>query len=226
MRVAIVTYRKDLLKENLKRIGHKVVKHRPEIVVALGGDGTFLWAEKVYPGVPKVFIYDSKTCPKCSIVNVADVLAKLGIMKFREEIKLEAFVGKKKISALNDINIHYTPPRALRYDVQVNGKSVAENVIGDGVVVSTPFGSPAYFHSITGKTFRKGIGIAFNNLTKKMKTLVVKDDSVIKVVIKRENGIAAWDTEPKPLKIKEGTEIIIRKSPVSVKVALFKKDRK
>jgi NAD kinase len=106
--------------------------------------------------------------------------------------------------------------------VQINGKLVAEDVIGDGIVAATPFGSTAYFHAITGKKFTKGIGIAFNNPTKKMRTIIAKDNSEIDVIVKRETGILAWDDSLKTIPIKEGDVIKIRKS-APAKVCLLKK---
>jgi len=222
MRIAVESRRENNIAEILKRLGHKVVKWKPELVVAFGGDGTFLRAERNYPNVPKVFIYSSKTCKSCCVNDVEKILQKIPGFKFREEMKLEAEIKGKRIFALNEINIHYNPPRALRFDVHVNGKLVAENAIGDGVVVATPFGSTAYFHSITQRKFTKGIGIAFNNLTKKMRSIVAKENSEIEVVVKREPGIVAWDDCLKTIPIKEGDVIKIRKS-APVKVCMFKK---
>ena len=42
----------------------------------------------------------------------------------------------------------------------------AEKVIGDGLLVATPFGSSGYYRSITGGLFESGIGVAFNNVHK------------------------------------------------------------
>jgi len=48
---------KDVLKlaRQLKSLGHDVVRARPEIVISFGGDGSFLWAERTYPGRPEAF---------------------------------------------------------------------------------------------------------------------------------------------------------------------------
>lgn len=42
----------------------------------------------------------------------------------------------------------------------------AEKVIGDGLLVATPFGSSGYYRSITGGVFEIGVGVAFNNVHK------------------------------------------------------------
>ncbi|MDD5182480.1 MAG: hypothetical protein PHC66_04945 [Candidatus Nanoarchaeia archaeon] len=222
MRIAVESRRENSIAETLKRLGHKVTGWNPELVVAFGGDGTFLRAERIYPNVPKLFIYSSETCKSCCVNDVENILQKIPGLKFREEMKLDAVIHGKRISALNEINVHYNPPRALRFDVRINGKLMAENAIGDGVVVATPFGASAYFHSITGRRFTKGIGIAFNNLTKKMRAIIAKENSEIEIIVKRENGIVAWDDSLKTIPIKEGDIIRIHKG-APVKVCLFKK---
>ena len=83
-------------------------------------------------------------------------------------------------------------------------------MIGDGVVVATPYGSTAYFHSITGKRFPKGIYMAFNNPTKTMKPVRIKDK--VKIKIKRENAMVFADNCRKIFMLRPGDEVIIKKS--------------
>jgi NAD+ kinase len=220
-KVAIVSYFKPQIKKFLKNAKF-VESTKPELVIAYGGDGTFLYAEEKYPGIPKLFIYHSNTCRKCSIKNVKHII--MGLNKYHPKtfFKIEARIGKRTITALNDINLHYNPPRALRFKVKVNKKIIADNVIGDGVLISTPFGSNAYFRSITGKSFKKGVGIAFNNSTKRLKPLIVSENSKIEIEILREKGIVAFDTSKKIIKIKKGDRILVKRSNKKVNVLLFK----
>lgn len=224
MRVAVVSYKKGLILPTLKKFGHKIVTKNPELVIALGGDGTFLCAEEKYPNKQKLFIYHSSTCEKCSIHNFEPIISGISKLEKKLLLKIEADVKGKKLFALNDINIHYCPPRALRFNVEVNNKTVAENVIGDGVVVSTPFGSTAYYYSITGKSFEKGIGIAFNNPTKKRNPIVVPENSKIEIRILRENGVVAHDTSKTLIKIKKGDRISIQKCKKCTPVMMPKKE--
>ncbi|HDQ60045.1 MAG TPA: hypothetical protein ENN30_02520, partial [Candidatus Woesearchaeota archaeon] len=117
MRIALVSNKSELIKKDLKELDIQTVKKNPDYVLAFGGDGTLLASEEKYPGVPKIFIYYSGTCLKCSVGDFKHALkfALENPEKFSEFILLEAEIGKKKIVALNDINIHYTPPCALRY---------------------------------------------------------------------------------------------------------------
>jgi len=80
------------------------------------------------------------------------------------------------------------------------------------VVISTPFGSTAYFHSIARKDFEGGIGIAFSNTTKPTEHLVVDEKSTIEVEISRGHAVLVADNNPKVIEIIEGQKLIIKKS--------------
>lgn len=209
MRVAVVSYEKEKLKELLK--GHKKVWFRPEVVVCFGGDGTLLYAEQKYPGVKKIFFY--KNCRKFTMLD-----------DFKEEMKLDVFLnGKKVFTALNDVNIHYRLPRALRFSVKLNCFELGE-IIGDGVVIATPFGSNAYYKIITGGNFNKGIGIAFNNCANEVKSKIVDEDSAIEININRENGFLGFDTCNKVYELKKGDKIIVKKSKEKAYIAMRRRE--
>ena len=200
MRVAIFSFYKGKLKE-LKDFlkGHRIVKRNPELVVCFGGDGTLLEAERVFPGVRKLFFY--KTCRKLKFYE-----------NYKDYLKLDVFLnGKKVLTALNDVNIHYKLPRALRFSVEVNHFDLGKNLIGDGVVIATPFGANAYYRVITGKGFTKGIGIAFNNVMAEKSHKVVDENSQILVNIDREEGLLCVDSNDKVYKLKKGDKILIKK---------------
>ena len=83
-----------------------------------------------------------------------------------ELLKLVVAVHGRSIWGLNDILLRNSDIRStVRFSVTVNSEPLTDEVIGDGLVVATPFGSSAYFRSISNTTFRTGIGIAFNNCT-------------------------------------------------------------
>ena len=68
-------------------------------------------------------------------------------------IKLKATTKQKKIVALNEINIHHKlPTKAIRFYIKF-GKNKIINLIGDGVIIATPFGSTGYYKSVGGKFF-------------------------------------------------------------------------
>lgn len=216
MKVAVVGRHRRYVEEELPKYGLKLSKKNPDVVISYGGDGTILQSEIMYPGIPKIFIRHSYLCIKChgdEYTKFLRYLSKKKKFKIIKEIKVEASVNGKKLVGMNEVNIVSEKPIfAVRFDLSVNGKSIARNVIGDGVVVATPFGSRAYFYSIARKTFKNGLGIAFNNSRKKMKNLVIKDSSIIKVKILRDGGWVIADNNPKFIHVSAGDVITVRKS--------------
>ncbi len=214
------------LKKQVKGFGLKLVEKNPDFVISLGGDGTYLFAMRTYPSAPKILIRDSSICHKCNKEKLEHILADIKTHDYiiEEHIKLEAKLGKKGITAVNDIGIRNDMPmEALRFEVYVNGKKVNKEFVGDGLIAATPFGSTAYFKSVTGKTFKKGIGIAFNNITEKHAPLIVSENAVIKIKIKRKDADLFYDNDPKIIKVKEGSVITIRKSNKNAKIIRLKK---
>lgn len=198
-----------------KRMG-KIVEHgRPDTVISCGGEGTFLFAEMKYPNAPKLLLryrqpYLTKKA-KAKLEKVLGALAR-GQFKIKNETKVEASVwGKKakKVVALNEINIHYEPPRAMRLRIFLNNKRLYD-FVGDGLIVATPYGSSAYFYSIAHKIFSDGLGIAFNNPTKKMSAIVVPKSSKIRVDVLRIKGVLAYDCSPRLIRLQEGDKIEIK----------------
>ena len=229
MKVAIIGLEKSFFEKEIKKEKKlRLVKSNPDVVLAFGGDGTFLFAEQVFPGIPKVLVKHNSSCKKCNnhkykIIIDALVNKKFKIVNF---MKIQAFVKGKKIVALNDINIHYKPPRAVRINLEVNNKTIAKEVIGDGVIISTPYGSSGYFQSITRKTFKKGIGIAFNNPVKKIKEKVIQQNSVVKVKVVRGPAVMCADCNKKIILLKTGDVVKIKKYNQFAKILEINKIRK
>ncbi|MCK4588835.1 MAG: NAD(+)/NADH kinase [Nanoarchaeota archaeon] len=203
------------VKKDVINAGFELVDKNPQLVISYGGDGTLLVTERVFPGVPKLSIKNSLTCRKCHDVSLAMALEKIKNQEYEIEelIKLEASVnGEKKLICMNDLVIRNdVPTHALRFSVEVNERK-HKHLIGDGVVMATPFGSTAYFNSITRREFTRGIGIGFNNLTKPKNHLQVKDDAVISIKIERRTGVLVADNNPKFVRIQAGDLITVKKS--------------
>lgn len=219
MKVAVVSRDKDLISRWLNHHGLKKVMKNPDIVIALGGDGTFLFAEQKFPGVPKVLIYHGSLCEECRVHDFGYILDCLKNKKYsvQESMKLEILFKGKKYLALNDVNVHYTPPTALRYEVLVNDDNFGTH-IGDGVVVSTPYGSTGYYKSITRSRFSKGIGVALNNIVNGSKSKVVSSSSILKIKILRGPGVLAVDCVKKTLNLKSGDVLTLRKAKTPAKL--------
>ena len=105
--------------------------------------------------------------------------------------------------------------------MDVNGKKVDKELIGDGIVVSTVFGSSGYFYSITRKTFNRGVGVAFNNITVKRKPLILADP-VIKLKVTRHEAVVSADNDMKTVTIDEGDSVVVKKSDKIAKVVVMR----
>ena len=76
--------RVKLMGKNLADVRPKILERNMEIVednfdlvIAHGGDGTLLWAERDYPGIPKLPLRDAATAPQCHDHGYDQVLDRL-----------------------------------------------------------------------------------------------------------------------------------------------------
>ncbi len=219
----------NLIKPLVIKTGFEIVKSKPDFVISYGGDGTLMQSEHEFPGIPKIILKGSLICKKASCFTNEEILSRLqshrgssirsgkkikkGKFKIKSYFKLEAIAGNKKIVAVNDIVLHNNNARhAIRYRVWINGKELGKEVIGDGAVIATPFGSTAYYRSITDSFFELGIGLAFNNSTEQFDHMVLKEDSEIKIKIVRGPAVVYGDNQEDHIDLLTDGEIVIRRS--------------
>jgi NAD kinase len=209
-------YKKILLKD------HNAYSKKPDIVISLGGDGTLLLSERLYPSIPKIPIRDKSICMVCNWNSLYPILKRLEKEKYKikEYSKLESFVKGKRLLCANDFVFrNKNPYEAVRFDVYINAKKTSH--IGDGVVISTAFGSSAYFYSITKKNFKSGIGIAFNNIRDRLRYKILKDG---KITIKVTRGKATFscDNSKDIIQLKEKDTFTVRKSKMKMRIIKFR----
>lgn len=198
-------------------LGFEVVIDNPDVIITYGGDGTLLSAENQFPLIPKLPVRNSDICKKCTSHQDEVVLKKLlaGELKIKEYQKLETTLLYKNLYALNDFVIRNSDPtHTIRFTTSVFEKLL----IGDGVVISTPFGSTGYFKSVSGQTFDKGFGVAFNNTTEKVEPLLLKDDASITFQLARGKATLSFDNSPDIFIIDEGPELIFKLSDHIAKI--------
>lgn len=193
----------------------KKYKQDLSLIISYGGDGTLLGSERDYPDLAKLPIRASKICNHCySTQNLENIFKaiKAGQLKPKSYLKLEAGFGRHQVLALNEINIKCQHPNlALRFSYDIDQQSYKDN-IADGIIIATPFGSTAYFKSITNTVFDHGIGIAVNNSVHPTPNNIVSDDSWVTVTIDRQKAYLLADNNPKIYKLKPGDKIVIKKS--------------
>lgn len=199
------------------RQGFEIVSAKPDVIISYGGDGTLLASERKYPGVPKLPIRDSLICKKCPDHKEEVLLQSLlnAKLQIKEYQKLETTIFYKTLTALNDFVIRNTQPiHTIRFKITPQDKLL----IGDGVVISTPFGSSGYFKSITGETFQKGFGLAFNNTTEQVPPVFFKDDDIVTFKLIRGTATLSFDNNPDIFKVDEGSELIFKLSNQTAKI--------
>ncbi|MBD3155331.1 MAG: hypothetical protein GF368_01605 [Candidatus Aenigmarchaeota archaeon] len=205
---------KPELKEDIEKYGFQYSEKKPNIIISIGGDGTYLRSERKWPGIPKLIVKDSSVCVKCETDDLGKALEKIKKKdyKIKENIKLETNIKRKKLKCVNEFSFRNRyATTALRFYLWVNGDRTDE-IIGDGLIFATPFGSTAYYKSVGGEEFEKGIGIGFNNPTVRMKDLVVKEDSKIEFKINRGDAVFNADNNPRIISLENGDIIRVKKS--------------
>lgn len=201
----------------VKDLGFEIVNSNPDIVISYGGDGTLLASERLYPGIPKLPIRDSLVCKKCPDHGEKVLLQNLlkDKLKLKEYKKLETTFFYQTLTALNDFVIRNAQPmHAIRFQATGTKKLL----IGDGIVLSTPFGSTGYFKSITGETFERDWGLAFNNITEKEPPIFLKDEETIIFKLIRGNATLSFDNNPDIFRIDEGSELQFKLSDQVAKI--------
>ncbi len=202
----------------------RITSEDPDVVVCYGGDGTLLAAELKWPGIPKVPILNSAVGHRCIRHPVSDIITHLaeGTLVSNRYAKLECAIHRSDaaeperiLTPLNEINVNKERMNsAVRYRLWTNGQPYDEGkeILGDGFIVCTPFGSTAYFSKITRGIFTDGIGIAFKACNKRVNHLVMPSDSVFRVRITRGPALLAYDSAEEFTPIGEGDELAVREN--------------
>lgn len=128
----------------------------PDVVIFVGGDGTFLRAVKTYinkiSDITFIGINEGSLgfYPNYGVEDLDDILIALKndrYVKYSFSL-LEGIIGTKTIFAVNEIRIE-NPFHVFNADVYVNGDYL-ESYRGNGLCVSSSNGSSAYNKSLGG----------------------------------------------------------------------------
>ena len=235
MKVLITGKNSKDLEPTVKQLGFEVVEENPEVIISYGGDGTLLASERQFPGIPKLPTRNDSVSKKCPEHETEILLKKLtqGQLELKEYSKLETKIdlstsseqGVKTLFALNDFVIRNKEPmHSIRFTVTSHSHPVPDTgsinnlLIGDGIVISTPFGSSGYFQSITRQTFEGGLGLAFNNTTEKMEPQFFSENDEIIFKLVRGNATLTSDNSPEIYTIPEGSELTFKLSSEKAKI--------
>ncbi len=209
MRALLLGKKAEKVRAYFSQFKIKEVKSNPQVIITYGGDGTLVGAECKYPGIPKVPIRSKDHCLPCPEHTIESILGRLVRGKLPRQLfpKVEMrWHGKRKVG-LNEVGVHITKPAsAVRFRLYVNGQPyVAEEIIGDGMVVASAFGSTAYFRSLTQGSFRQGLGLAIVNSTNPIHWAVLRETDTIRMEIDRGPALGLADNDPDHWKLEAGS---------------------
>jgi NAD+ kinase len=195
-----------------------------DLVVSLGGDGTLLRAAHlaVPHGIAVVGVDFGRMGFLTAIArrDFESVLENLLRSGFETEPRtvLEATVGQKRFLAINDVHIDRKQHgHTVTFGISLSGEHVAD-IPADGIVVSSPTGSTAYFLSAGGPILAPGLeafGIApICPHTLFSRPLVVSATEKIRITVPPDGGGAhVYADGRQEMELPPGSSIEIARAP-------------
>lgn len=210
---------KTKIKSILKESGVKVVERDEDIIIAYGGDGTFLDAMR--SGKPVLPIRSGRSVGYLSDIDLPmlkKVLKNINKIKIISLPVLVVSGSNENKYAINDV-ILSGRGRSIRFNILVNNDPIAKRVIGDGVIISTPLGSTAYNLSANGPVLlSKSISLTLNNPHSHRKiSYVLGYSDTIQLEVKSDAEIICDGRVDEALVLNKGS---------SVRISLSKKKAK
>jgi len=154
--------RKDWAKQLVSEVesllverGHKIVRKGADITICIGGDGTILYAHHKGRLEGKIIGIGSKTSYVCQLVNDSWENSLIQLIEHGVTVpimSIEASISGKTFKSLNDFVVHTNNYRIIKLEVSMKNTNTLFS--GDGVIISTSLGSPAYAYSAGGVAFQ------------------------------------------------------------------------
>lgn len=208
IRAAICGRHLDDLRGLLKGYPILIDQKDPQVVISHGGDGSLLGAEREWPGIPKCPLRDRRMNPKCAEhpdERVLDLLVRGELAESRVVKLIARTADGRELVALNDLILSKSIiTSCVRYRLWLDDELYKGQIVGDGLVVATPFGSTGYFRNITHSLFRVGVGLAFNNCSDQVNHIVLDRRTVIRAEVIRGPAVLVADNDPTQLELDEG----------------------
>ena len=205
--------------------GLTIVESSPDVLICYGGDGTLLAAEAEWPGIPKVPVLNSRIGHHCIHEDIHEVIARLarGELVANKYNKLRCAIHRKGhpeprhiITPLNEISVQKQRTNsAVRFQLWIDDEEYEHGleIVGDGFIVCTPFGSTSYFSKITRGAFICGMGIAFCASDQRTNHIVVPPKTLIRLRITRGPAVLAHDSSQEYVELTGGDELVVQEHP-------------
>lgn len=196
-----------------------------DLVVSLGGDGTLLRAAHyaVPLGIPIIGIDFGRmgfltAVGRHDYASVLETLLRTGVDTEPRTVLEATLDGGRRFLAINDVHIdRKMHGHTLTFGIVIGGEHVAD-IPADGIVVSSPTGSTAYFLSAGGPIIAPGLdafGIApICPHTLFSRPLVVSASEIVRISVPREAGGAHFYADGRlEADLAPGSSIEIAKAP-------------
>lgn len=126
-----------------------------DILVIVGGDGTVFSAAKEYS---KAALFSIKRLKLAKSIGIETALKKIrdGNYTIEKVMRLEVRYKKFKDWGINDIVVFRDDENANRFRIYSDEKDLyGDEIVGDGVIISTPYGSAAYNWNAGGPVLKE-----------------------------------------------------------------------
>jgi len=151
---------RETLIEKLLSGGFEVVEEEADLCIAIGGDGAFLRMIKKTNFNSNTYYIGINTgtlgfAQEVKVEDLDSFIDKLNNNEYKieeigvEEVTVTHSKGTSKFYALNEITVRDMNLNTCKLDVFVEDE-LLENFVGDGLLISTSFGSTAYNLSFGG----------------------------------------------------------------------------
>lgn len=149
------------LPKQVRRVPEKKIAHGADLVIAIGGDGSMLYAARRIAGrqIPLLGInrgrlgFLADVGPEHMLARVDEVIAGKYVSEQRMLLLVDLMNDEEIVAsgmALNDVVVkRHATGRMCEYQTFVDGRFVNTH-LGDGFIISTPTGSTAYALSCGG----------------------------------------------------------------------------
>ncbi len=186
-----------------------------DLFVAIGGDGTFLWACHIAENKPVIGFKRGRIgfLATFDIELIEDILigVKKGALKPVERTRLNL----DGIYALNDITINAQEARMIEVSFRIEGHREI-SFRGDGIIIATPTGSTAYNLAAGGPIVLPDIPAyiitPISPHTLSLRPMVISSENRIFLRVNYRHAKALLSADGRPIRtLKNGEEIVVSK---------------
>lgn len=213
---------------DLERVSREQLGRECDLVVVVGGDGTFLDVAHAleHPGARLLGINLGRLgfLADISPDRMEELLGPILAGEFDEDLRfmLDTRVRRdgrphREMRALNEIVVHkHNVARLIEFETYIDGRLL--NVQrSDGLIVSTPTGSTAYALSGGGPILHPNLDalvlVPICPHTLSSRPIVLESDARIEIVIRgeRDNGAELTGDGQSPVMLRDGDRVVIRR---------------